>query len=68
MGEILNLLARADPVSICVVLGVYFGIDRRLRKLEANNGYVRAKMEELLRAHEMQGVSHGSQTSFRSSA
>ena len=68
MGEILNLLTRADPVSICVVFGVYWAIDRRIRRMETGQSYVVAKLEELLRVHEMQGVSHVGSTRIRPSA
>jgi hypothetical protein len=68
VGEILNLLARADPVSVCVVFGVYWAIDRRMRRQESQQSYMVGKLEELLRAHEMQGVSHVGSARTRTSA
>ena len=56
MTEILNLLARSDPVSLCVVFGVYWAIDRRIRSIESGQTYAIAKLEELLRAHQMRSV------------
>ena len=68
MGEILNLLARADPVSVCVVMGVYWAIDRRMRRMESNQSYAAAKLEELLRAHAMRSVNNVASTQLRPSA
>jgi hypothetical protein len=68
VGEMLNLLVRADPVSICVVFGVYWAIDRRMRRIEDGQSYARGKLEELLRAHCMEGVHSVASTQLRPSA
>ena len=68
MGEILNVLARADPISVCVVFGVYWAIDRRMRRIEDGQSYARGKLEELLRAHRMEGVHNVGSAQLRPSA
>lgn len=68
MGEILNLLVRADPVSVCVVMGVYWAIDRRMRRQESQQSYMVAKLEELLRAHQMRSVQDVATSRLRPSA
>jgi hypothetical protein len=68
VGEMLNLLVRADPVSLCVLFGVYWAIDRRMRRIEDGQSYARGKLEELLRAHRMEGVHSVGSAQLRTSA